>query len=156
MMSSIRVASLPGLTNEQPHPSCFFSQLVGVQHLERRFLVFFVVHGGGPYRLVPAALYFLQLISCSAIHWYEPPGVAFDQSRGLLPTSGWRAAENNRASSAALGRPSQRWHHAAPKPQKVLARMAIVRLTNWCESGEVHHCPISFLLAPAFQRRFCA
>jgi hypothetical protein len=25
-----------------------------------------------------------------AIHWYEPPGVAFDQSQGLLPTSGWQ------------------------------------------------------------------
>jgi hypothetical protein len=37
------------LTNEQPHPSCFFSQLVSVHLLERSFLVFFVVHGGGAY-----------------------------------------------------------------------------------------------------------
>jgi len=32
------VASLAGLTKEQPHPSCLFSQLVAVHLLEREFL----------------------------------------------------------------------------------------------------------------------
>ena len=45
-----RVASFAGLTNEEPHPSCFGSQLVSVHLLERSFLVFFVAHGGGLYR----------------------------------------------------------------------------------------------------------
>ena len=40
-----RLASLPKLTNEQPHPNCLGSQLMGVHLLEHRFLVFFVAHG---------------------------------------------------------------------------------------------------------------
>ena len=40
-----RVASLTGLTKEQPHLTCFLSQLVAVHLLERSFLVFFVAHG---------------------------------------------------------------------------------------------------------------
>ena len=40
-----RSASRAGLTNEQPQPGCFFSQLLGVHLLEPSFLVFFV-HGG--------------------------------------------------------------------------------------------------------------
>jgi hypothetical protein len=43
-----RLASLAGLTKEEPHPSCFGSQLVSVHLLEPSFLVFlvsFVAHG---------------------------------------------------------------------------------------------------------------
>jgi hypothetical protein len=39
-----RVASLAGLTKEQPHLSCFLSQLVGVHLLERIFPLFLVAH----------------------------------------------------------------------------------------------------------------
>src|SRR6516164_1665291 len=39
------------MTNEQPQPNCFFSQLLGVHLLERSFLVFFVIHGGEPMQI---------------------------------------------------------------------------------------------------------
>ena len=55
----------------------------GVQHLERSFLVFFVVHGEGPIQISPRFSLFLALISyrerdesnrrqaAIAIHWYQ-------------------------------------------------------------------------------------
>jgi hypothetical protein len=52
---------------------------------------------------------------------------------------------------APFGRIPPRW----PENRKrYWLGLAIVRLTNWCESGEVHHFPISFLLTPGFNGAF--
>jgi hypothetical protein len=53
---------------------------------------------------------------------------------------------------APFGRIPPRWPE---NRRRYWLGLAIVRLTNWCESGEVHHFPISFLLTPAFNGAFC-
>jgi hypothetical protein len=73
-----RVASLASLTNEQPHSSCFLSQLMGVNLLERSFLVFFVVHGGERIQISPRvsrflATHFLRHVGHTLREFPEPP-----------------------------------------------------------------------------------